>query len=202
MNYNDYGCNHGSTTVYGTCSDYDKFPWRCHMNDYIDETGDADFISADACCTCCGGCDCDPWDVDNCCCPSTGDDICDIPACWTHDYYGQDYYEEHCNTCYDFDEYVTHFTDTRGNDCDWYWGREWRCGDFDDRNFVADNYCCACGGGCDCDPNDQDCCCVQEDGSREGTPTYSPGCIVGQCWDNDYGVYDDEYDDCDAYTAD
>merc|ERR1712113_110820 len=90
------------------CVHYSKHPLDC----FTDELDNDFFISAEACCTCCGGCDCDPWDVDNCCCPTKGDDICDIHACWTHEYYGADYYEEHCQPCWDFDEYVVeHFSD-------------------------------------------------------------------------------------------
>lgn len=33
------------------------------------------------------------------------------------------------------------------DDCDWYWGRENLCGDYDDDDFTAAEHCCACGGG-------------------------------------------------------
>ena len=43
-------------------------------------------------------------------------------------------------------------SDSGGNDCDWYSGRTWQCGNYDVGamgvyTFEADRDCCACGGG-------------------------------------------------------
>ena len=46
--------------------------------------------------------------------------------------------------CVDMD---TVETDAGGDGCDWYYGNEWGCGVFDDNDFWADTWCCACGGG-------------------------------------------------------
>ena len=39
------------------------------------------------------------------------------------------------------------YLDTGKSDCEWYWGQEGMCGDFDTRNFNATQMCCACDGG-------------------------------------------------------
>merc|ERR1712216_1016475 len=38
-------------------------------------------------------------------------------------------------------------TDSYGDGCEWYYGNEDSCGDYDDDDFWADAWCCACGGG-------------------------------------------------------
>ena len=39
------------------------------------------------------------------------------------------------------------YVDTGKSDCEWYYGNEQMCGDFDTRNFNATKMCCACEGG-------------------------------------------------------
>ena len=51
--------------------------------------------------------------------------------------------------CDDMDDYYG-TTDTYGDGCDWYYGNESLCGDYDHdegAGFYADLDCCACGGG-------------------------------------------------------
>ena len=46
--------------------------------------------------------------------------------------------------CEDQDWYST---DTAGDGCSWYYDNQDSCGDYDDWDFWADYWCCACGGG-------------------------------------------------------
>ena len=47
--------------------------------------------------------------------------------------------------CYDLD--APSERDTAGDGCDYYYGNEWACGLFDDDDFIASWWCCACDGG-------------------------------------------------------
>ena len=48
--------------------------------------------------------------------------------------------------CTDWDDLGE--TDSYGDGCEWYYGANYEsCGNYDDGDFFADVYCCACGGG-------------------------------------------------------
>jgi len=127
------------------------------------------------CCECDGGCDCDPNDA-MCTCPNPipdevtpdgddvtpdgddvtpdGDDVTPVPGpdpaqtCWSNDANG---------TLFDRDgsPYNCSYYDTPGN--------EGGCGQYDDDDFIANDLCCGCDGGCACDPNDVACACGGDD---------------------------------------
>ena len=48
--------------------------------------------------------------------------------------------------CYDYD-ILDHEVDSYGDGCEWYYDSESSCGAFDTAYFIADELCCACGGG-------------------------------------------------------
>lgn len=146
-------------------------------NDKPDQCGDFDtstFIARSMCCACSEKppCDCDPTKTKECCCPNPTTDICAVTACHTDDYYGEDYFENNCKTCWDVDtewfnvaEYTYEefdgkrvtltghpyypdgrtFTDSNDNPCSWYNAQPWACGWYDTDEFWADEFCCACG---------------------------------------------------------
>ena len=78
------------------------------------------FIANDICCACTTSgppCDCDPTDTKNCCCPNGATDLCDVPACWTDEFFGANYYEQNCQTCWDVD---TDWFNLDGDECSYF----------------------------------------------------------------------------------
>lgn len=70
-------------------------------------------------------------------------------------------------------------------------------GDNNDDDFIIAEACCSCGGGCDCDPMLETCCCKNTDETY-----FSKGCYINTCWDLDYDTAQDKNSyGCDDYTT-
>ena len=184
--------NFGAADSYGdACAGYAQ-NWCSGNNNgqYDTET----FNSGLMCCMCGGGCDCDPAEPDCDCTNPLDDDEEDVTPTPTpdeddevdpdEDGDDQDQDEDDVTptpdpepVCYDNDENGTLYDrDGYPYNCSAYTTSPSYCGNYDDDDFVSQEICCACGGGCDCDPNDADCDCNDdgEDGDDEGEDEVDP----------------------------
>ena len=111
-------------------------------------------------------------------------------------------------TCWDTNNGAV---DPYNDGCAAYQGNEGWCNNYDDADFISMEMCCACGGGCPCDPDDADCACGgNDDGGDEaddggddgndpddggddgndpddGGDDADDGDNTQTCWDNDKG---------------